>query len=62
MNSKCRHCDSFNFEIEAINGDFTACCNKGSIILPPLKKIPEKIKELYTGFKYIKYLATVSLQ
>lgn len=54
MNSKCRHCDSFNFEIEAVHGDFTACCNKGSIILPPLKEIPEKIKELYTGLKYIK--------
>ena len=53
MNCKCTHCDSFNFEIEAVNGEFTACCNKGSIIIPPLKEIPKNIKDLYTGLNSI---------
>jgi hypothetical protein len=54
MDQKCNYCDSFNFSCEAVGSEFTACCNKETIILPPLISLPYKIKNLFTGIKIIK--------
>jgi hypothetical protein len=56
MDHKCNYCDSFNFSGEAVGSEFTACCNKGTIILPPLICLPDKIKNLFTGINIIKSL------
>ena len=49
MDIQCQHCDSFNFKNESVANEFTVCCNKGSTILPPLKEIPQIIKNLFIG-------------
>ncbi len=57
MDHKCNYCDSFNFSGEAVGSELTACCNncnKGTIILPPLISLPDKIKNLFTGINIIK--------
>jgi hypothetical protein len=59
MSDPCTHCDSFNFQGEAVNNEFTACCNKGSIKLPALIGIPDEIKKLYTGKIYSFYFKII---
>ena len=49
MDVPCLHWDSVNFKDEAVEKEFTACCNKGSIILPPLTIITQFIEALYNG-------------
>jgi hypothetical protein len=51
MEHQCESCDSFNF-LEAVDGEFTSCCNKGTDIIPPLIEIPNKIKNLFTGINF----------
>lgn len=52
MESQCEHCDSINFKDEAVAGEFTSCCNKGLVILPALKEVPQKIKALFNGLEF----------
>ena len=53
MDKQCLHCDSLNFKDEAVSNEFTSCCNKGSILIPPLVEIPQYIKQLYIGMLFI---------
>ena len=43
MDSQCFKCDLFNFPGEAIDNEFTSCCNKGTIIIPPLTQLTQDI-------------------
>jgi len=49
MDSQCLKCDSFNFPGEAIDNEFTSCCNKGTIIILPLTQLAQDIKNLFIG-------------
>jgi hypothetical protein len=49
MDSQCLKCDSFNFPGEATDNEFTSCCNKGTIIIPPLTQLAQDIKNLFIG-------------
>lgn len=52
MNVICRHCHSINF-LEEKSGntadEFTRCCQKGQVNLPPLDKYPEYLQKLSTN-------------
>ena len=52
MDSQCQYCDSINLKCEAVANEFTACCNKGSILLPSLLKLPQAIIRLYNGVAF----------
>ena len=57
MEHRCTSCDSYNFFGEAVDGEYTACCNKGLDIIPPLITISSKIKNLFTGiFIFVKQI------
>ena len=48
MDAICRHCGSKNFQQEAVNKEFSACCQKGKVKLDPIT-VSKYIETLLNG-------------